>query len=110
VVDALPGHWIDPGGGQLILRRLACQSALAEQVEERIRELLSADIADNKELAALTVTHTTLAKSVAYLLGQLRASPKSRMMPRDTAARLAPSDRQPGSRPWEIRAADDQIQ
>jgi hypothetical protein len=109
IVDSLPGHWVDLAGQQ-ILRRLACQSALAEQVEGRIRELLSDDAADSKQLAALTVTHTTLAKSIAFLLSQLRATPKSRMQPRDTAARLAPSHREPRTRPWEIRAPDDQIQ
>jgi hypothetical protein len=110
IVDALPGHWIDPGGGQQILLRLACQSALAEQVEQQIRDLLCDDPVDSKQLAALTVTHTTLAKSIAYLLAQLRATPKSRMQPRDTAARLEPSHREPRTRPWEIRAPDDQIQ
>jgi hypothetical protein len=103
VVDSLPAHWVDLAG-RLILQRVASEAALAEHVEGRIRELLSDDAADAKQIAALTLTHTTLAKSIAFLLGQLRATPKTRMLPRDATAGLAPTRREPGSRPWEITA------
>jgi hypothetical protein len=102
VVDALPGHWIDLAG-QLILRRLVCQAAIAERKEQRIRQL-SCDASDaaSEQLDALAVSHTAVAKTVAYLLTQLRATPRSRMMPRDV--KFEPSHREPESRPWEIRA------
>ena len=57
-----------------------------------------------KELAALTVTHTTLSKSLAFLLGALRATPKSRMTPRDAGRGLEPTYRAATSRPWDIKA------
>src|SRR5215831_874613 len=38
VVAALPGHWIDPAG-QVVLRRLVAQAAVAERQEMRLRQL-----------------------------------------------------------------------
>jgi hypothetical protein len=106
VVDALPGHWVDLAG-QLILRRLVCQAAIAERKEQRIRELLHDDsVAAGEVIDNLTVSHAAVAKTVAYLLTQLRATPRSRMVPRDATTALAPSRREPASRPWEIRAGD----
>jgi hypothetical protein len=112
IADALPGHWIDPGGGQAILRRVVAQVALAEHVEGRIRELLAGGVPEAKELASLTLTHSTLAKSIALLLGVLRATPKSRLTPRDASQALTPSRRSPATRPWEVRATvkDDPVQ
>jgi hypothetical protein len=107
VTDALPGHWIDLAG-QLVLRRLVCQAAIAERKEQRIRRL-SRDVSDavDEQLDALAVSHSATAKTIAYLLAQLRATPRSRMVPRD--ARFEPSRREPESRPWEIRAGGGDI-
>ena len=97
VVDALPGHWLDPAG-QLILRRLAAQAAVAERQEAQLR----AEGADGTEAAAeLVVAHGAVAKIVAHLLGHLRATPRSRMVPRTAGSRL---EQAPESRPWDIRA------
>lgn len=106
VIDALPGFWIDTAG-QLILRRLAIQTAFVEHLEQQIRDLLQDGVPDDAKLTALAAIHAQTAKSVAYLLAQLRASPRSRMVPRD--ARFEPSRREPASRPWEIRAGDGDI-
>ena len=38
IVAALPGHWIDPAG-QVVLRRLVAQAAVAERQEARLRQL-----------------------------------------------------------------------
>jgi hypothetical protein len=103
VVDALPGHWIDLAG-QLILRRLVCQAAFAERKERKLRELWNDSAAADEAIDALAASHGVTAKTVAYLLTQLRATPRSRMVPRD--ARFEPSRREPESRPWEIRAVD----
>ena len=105
VLDALPGHFVGPGGDSQVLRRVAAEGALAEDMERRIRELLTAGTPEaQKELAALTVTHTTLSKSLASLLGSLRATPKSRMTPRDAGRGLEPTYRAATSRPWDIKA------
>ena len=73
VLDALPGHFVGPGGDSQVLRRVAAEGALAEDMERRLRELLTAGTPEaQKELAALTVTHTALSKSLAFLLGALR--------------------------------------
>jgi hypothetical protein len=101
VVDSLPGFWIDTAG-QLILRRLAIQTAFVEHLEQQIRDLLQDGAADDAKLVALTGIHIQVSKSVTYLLTQLRATPKARILPRDQ--RMEPSRREPESRPWEIRA------
>jgi hypothetical protein len=107
VIDALPSHWVDLAA-QLVLRRLVCQAAIAERKEQRIRQLLCEDSdAADEQIDALAVSHSATAKTVAYLLTQLRATPRSRMVPRD--ARMEPSRREPASRPWEIRAGDGDI-
>jgi hypothetical protein len=96
VVDALPGHWLDQAG-QLILRRLAAQAAVCERLEARLRQL-RADGVDDAEAAA---DHGALAKNVAHLLGQLRATPKSQLRSRAAGSYAAQA---PESRPWEIKS------
>jgi len=101
VVDALPDHWLDPAG-QLILRRLVAQAAIAERREARLRQLRAqGSIDEGEELDALAALHSVTAKTVAYLLTQLRATPRSRMVAR-TAGPLV--ERTPTTRPWEIKA------
>ena len=100
VVAALPAHWIDPAG-QLILRRLVAQSAIAERLEERIRALRSQGQDDSKEAGALAARHDVAGKAVANLLTQLRATPRSRMVSRAAGPQIA---RTSSLRPWEIRS------
>jgi hypothetical protein len=99
VIGALPPHWIDPAG-QLILRRLAAQAAIAERCEIQLRQLRAAD-QDSGELArGLASQHDLAAKAVANLLASLRATPRSRTVPRAAGPRIVQS---PQWRPWEIR-------
>jgi hypothetical protein len=103
IVDALPGQWLDLAG-QLVLRRVAAQVAIAERVEERLRTL--ATMGDDPEAlaaeAALAGMHRETAKSVIAGLTALRATPRSRMAPREGRNKF---ERGPAFRPWEIVAA-----
>ena len=101
VVDSLPDHWLDPAG-QLILRRLVAQAAIAERREARLRQLRAQGSIDEEEqIDALAALHSVTAKTVAYLLTQLRATPRSRMVAR-TAGPLV--EQAPTTRPWDIKA------
>jgi hypothetical protein len=100
VISALPAHWVDPAG-QLILLRLAAQSAVAARLEMQMRELRAEDGDRSKEAKVLAARHTLAAKSVADLLGQLRATPKSRTVPRAAGPRVLQGA--PQLRPWEIK-------
>jgi len=87
---------------QLILRRLVAQAAIAERREARLRQLRGqGSIDEEEELDALATLHSVTAKTVAYLLTQLRATPRSRMVAR-TAGPLV--EQAPTTRPWEIKA------
>ena len=100
VVDALPGHWLDTAG-QLILRRLAAQAAVSERQEARMRQLRAQDKDDDEEAAILASQHGVMAKNVAYLLTQLRATPRAQLRSRAAGSR---AEQAPEARPWEIRA------
>ena len=100
VVDALPAHWLDPAG-QLILRRLVAQAAISERREARLRQLRAQDQDGGEEADALAALHGVSAKTVAYLLGQLRATPRSRIVPRAAGPQF---EQAPKLRPWEIKA------
>jgi len=100
VVDALPGHLLDTAG-QVILRRLVAQAAVSERQELRLRQLRAQQQDDGEEAGALAAQHGVVAKNVAYLLSQLRATPRSRVVPRAAGSRL---EQAPDSRPWEIKA------
>jgi hypothetical protein len=50
---------------------------------------------------ALAALHSVSAKTVAYLLGQLRATPRSRIVSRAAGPQV---EQAPKSRPWEIKA------
>src|SRR6516225_9042817 len=91
VVDALPGHWLD-SAGQLVLRRLVAQAAVSERQEARLRQLRAHDQDGGEEAGTLAAQHGVLAKNVAYLLTQLRAT-----------AAGSKVEQAPGWRPWEIR-------
>ena len=99
VIAALPPHWVDPAG-QLILKRLAAQVAIAERLEVRLRQLRAEDQDSGKEAGTLAVEHDLAAKAVANLLTQLRATPRSRTVPRAAGPRIEQTSQW---RPWEIR-------
>ena len=73
VITALPAHWVDPAG-QLILLRLAAQAAVAARLEEQMRQMRADGLDASKEAKVLAARHTLAAKSIADLLGQLRAA------------------------------------
>jgi hypothetical protein len=102
VIDALPGHWID-AAAQIVLRRVAAQIAIAERVEARLRDL--AMMGDDPEALAaeqaLAGMHRETAKSVIHGLTALRATPRSRMAPREGRSKF---ERGAAFRPWEIVA------
>ena len=100
VVDALPSFWLDLAG-QLVLRRLVAQAAIAERREARLRELRAQDQDGSEDADALAVLHSASAKAVAYLLGQLRATPRSRVVSRDAGPKV---EETPRFKPWEIRS------
>jgi hypothetical protein len=100
VVDALPAHWLDPAG-QIILRRLVAQAAIAERGEARLRQLRADNKDDGEAATELAALHGVSAKTVAYLLTQLRATPRSRVVSRAAGPQL---EQAPKSRPWEIKA------
>jgi hypothetical protein len=50
---------------------------------------------------ALAALHGVSAKTVAYLLGQLRATPRSRVVSRAAGPQI---EQAPKLRPWEIKA------
>jgi hypothetical protein len=105
VVDALPQFWVD-GAGALVLRRLVAQAAIAERVEDRLRRLRRDRQDDGEDAEGLAVRHAATAKAVAYLLTQLRATPRSRVVSRDAGPE---TDRVPAFRPWEQTAGDDTL-
>src|SRR5215831_1964735 len=95
VVDALPG--LD-SAGQLVLLRLVAQAAVSERQEARLRQLRAQDQDGGEE--AGTLAAQVLAKNVAYLLTQLRATPRSQLRSRAAGSKV---EQAPGWRPWEIR-------
>jgi hypothetical protein len=100
VLDALPDHWID-GAGCLILRRICAQSAVCERQETRLRVYRAQEQDDSEEFVALATQHGVTAKNVAFLLDQLRATPKSRLRPPVAGSRI---ERHASDfHPWEIR-------
>jgi hypothetical protein len=65
-----------------------------------LRQLRAVD-QDSGELArGLASQHDLAAKAVANLLASLRATPRSRSVPRSAGSRI---DQSPQWRPWEIR-------
>lgn len=100
VVDALPGGWLDPAA-QLLLRRLVAQAAISERREARLRQLRAQDRDGGEDADTLAALHGVSSKTIAYLLGQLRATPRSRMVARCAGPQF---EQVPKSRPWEIKA------
>jgi hypothetical protein len=100
VIAALPAHWVDLAG-QIVLRRLVAQAAILERREARLRELRAQDQDDTEAAIELATSHSATSKTVAYLLSQLRATPRSRIVSRAAGPQL---EQAPKWRPWEIKA------
>jgi hypothetical protein len=101
VVDALPAHWLDTAG-QIVLRRLVAQAAIAEGREARLRQLRTQDRDSGEDADALAILHSATSKTVAYLLTQLRATPRSRIVARAAGPQVEQAPM--AMRPWEIKA------
>jgi len=97
IVASLPDHFIDAPAAE-ILRRAVIQCAISERIEARMRPLRAAETPDDEALLQLESNHRAAAKAAAYLLGCLRATPKSKLRPR------AAPDEQPARKPWDLRA------
>jgi|SRR5580700_6431694 hypothetical protein len=92
VVDSLPGHWLDPAG----------QIALGKRLALRLRQMREAGDDDEALEARLAQQHQAALRSIAFGLTALRATPRSRIAPRDAKPRF---ERNAGPlRPWEITA------
>jgi hypothetical protein len=100
VIDALPAHWLDLAG-QLILRRLVAQCAIAERREARLRALRATDQDAGEGASELALEHGVTAKIIAHLLTQLRATPRSRIVARAAGPQF---EQAPKLRPWDVNA------
>jgi Conserved hypothetical protein 698 len=69
--------------------------------EARLRQLRAQDEDDDEEAAILANQHGVMAKNVAYLLTQLRATPRAQLRSRTAGSG---AQQAPEARPWEIRA------
>jgi hypothetical protein len=99
----LPGHWVD-SAGQQVLRRAVSLSASLERWGAQLREYRARDAGESEEAIKLVVAHGNAAKTVAHLLGQLRATPRTRMTSREARSRIEGT---PKAKPWEIRSRDE---
>jgi hypothetical protein len=100
IVRALPDHWIDAAGEQVLLR-LVAEAAVAAGLETRLRLLRAQRPPDDEEIATLAGVHGAVAKSVAFLLTTLRATPRSRVVSRAAGPQMRDV---PPSKPWDTRA------
>jgi hypothetical protein len=105
VVDSLPDRWLDPAA-QDLLRRAVAQSASSERLEAQLRKMRKdgVDTASNEDFVNTITAHREAAKSAAYLLSTLRATPKSRVRSRDAGGaveKVAPT------KPWLVKADGD---
>jgi hypothetical protein len=80
---------------------LAAQAAVSERQEARLRLLRAQEQDGGEEAGALAAQQGVLAKNVAYLLTQLRATPRSQQRARAAGSQM---EQAPESRPWEIKA------
>jgi hypothetical protein len=103
IIAALPGHWVD-SAGQQVLRRAVSLSASLERWEAQLREYRAGDAGESEEAIKLAAAHGNAAKTVAHLLGQLRATPRTRMTSREARSRIEGT---PKAKPWEIRSRDE---
>jgi hypothetical protein len=97
IVRALPPTWLDAAALQVLVRAVA-QAGVCESLEAKLRELRRQPNPDLEALGGLAARHVASAKSLAHLLGILRATPRARMVPRGASRQLA---QVPRVRPWE---------
>ena len=69
VVDTLPAHWVDRAG-EIVLRRLVAQAAVAQRREARLRELRAVGRDIGEDADAVVTAHGVGAKLVTFLLGR----------------------------------------
>jgi hypothetical protein len=97
IVGALPPTWFDAAAQQVLVRAVA-QAAVCEGQEAQLRALRAQEHPDTDAIGALATQHAAAGKSLAHLLGVLRATPRARMVPRGASRQLA---QVPRVRPWE---------
>ena len=98
IVGALPRAWLD-AAAQEVMARAVAQAGVCEDLEARLRELRRQPDPDLDAIANLAAQHAASAKALAHLLGVLRATPRSRMVPRGAGRQMAQVAR---VRPWEV--------
>jgi hypothetical protein len=103
VVAALPAHWVDQAGAQ-VLRRAVSLMAILERWEVQLREYRARGTAGDAEAIKLAASHGATARIVSQLLGTLRATPQSRAVSRAARSKI---EEAPKVRPWEIKAHGD---
>jgi hypothetical protein len=99
IVDASPDGFLD-GAAQLLLRQVVAEIAVADRHAERLRRMAASrqGVALEDELA-IGRAHRDVVKSIIAGMTALRATPRSRVRPRDAARQF---DRSPsGPRPWD---------
>ena len=74
---------------------------MSERQEERFRQLRAQGQDEGQEAGLLAAQHGVVAKNVAYLLTQLRATPRAQLRSRAAGSR---AEQAPEVRPWDIRA------
>jgi hypothetical protein len=89
---------LDPAAQQILVRAVA-QGAVCEGLESQLRALRAQQPLDTEAIGALAAQHAAAAKSLAHLLGTLRATPRARMMSRSASRQVAQVRR---VRPWEV--------
>jgi hypothetical protein len=97
IVGALPPAWLD-AAAQEVLARAVAQASVCEGMEAQLREKRRRADPDLDAIATLAAQHAASAKALAHLLGVLRATPRSRMVPRGAGRQMAQVAR---VRPWE---------
>jgi hypothetical protein len=100
IVDALPPFWVDLAGQQ-VLRRAVSLAASLEGWEIELREYRARGTVGSEEAVKLAGQHANAGKTLTYLLGQLRATPRSRVISRNAGVKV---EEAPRARPWEIKA------
>jgi hypothetical protein len=102
IVGALPPMWLDAAAQQVLARAVA-QAAVCERQEAQLRALRARDPPDVGAIGILAAQNAAAAKSLAHLMGTLRATPRARMVPRGASRQLAQA---PRIRPWEATEDD----
>jgi hypothetical protein len=99
IVDASPDGFLD-GAAQLLLRQVVAEIAVADRHAERLRRMAVSrhGVALEDELA-IGRAHRDVVKSIIAGMTALRATPRSRVRPRDAARAFHRSPS--GPRPWD---------